>query len=113
MLSQIRREDYGASESLNISMTLLTSFSRSNNKYRESQVGRYFGTLGECGLFQGIKCGTRTSWSFNQGLHESLEICIDGDEGRTIPSACFFVLLCFFFYKYTFSIRMDLVWQSL
>ena len=27
MLSQIRREDYGASESLNISMTLLTPFS--------------------------------------------------------------------------------------
>ena len=109
LLSQIRREDYGASESSNISMTSDAVF-RSNNKYCESQAGRYFGTLGKCGLVQDIKCGTRASWSFSQGLHESLEICIDGDEGGT-TSYLFFVL--FFFYKYTFSVRMDLVWQLL
>ena len=67
---------------------------RSNNKYCESQAGRYFGTLGKCGFVQDIKCGTRASWSFSQGLHESLEICIDGDEGGT-TSYLFFVLFFF------------------
>ena len=65
---------------------------RSNNKYCESQAGRYFGTLGEGGLFQDTKCGTRTSWSFGQGHHESLEICIDGDEGEITFSYLFFVV---------------------
>ena len=93
MLGQIRREDYGASEILNIPMTSLMPFNRSNNKYCENQTGSYFGTLGECGLVQDIKCRTRMSWSFSQGLHESFKICIDGDEGGTISSACF--LFCF------------------
>jgi hypothetical protein len=109
MLSQIRREDYGASGILKHHDDVTDAVFRSNNKYCESETGRYFGTLGECGLFQDIKCGTRTSWSFSQGHHESTEICIDGDEGGTI-SYLFFVG---FFYKYMFSIRMDLVWQLL
>ena len=93
MLDQIRREDYGVSVILKKKIDNVTdAVFRSNNKYCESEAGKYFGTLGECGLFQDIKCGTRMSWSFSQGLHESLEICIDGYEGETISYLCFFFI---------------------
>jgi hypothetical protein len=47
MLSQIRPEDYSASQILfDIPMTSLTTFYRSNNKNCESQAGGPFGTMG-------------------------------------------------------------------